>query len=125
MRKIDKFIIALKGMLRSFCNFCNKYQSYIVLITFIIASVLNADSIQAAIILGISGTLITILFMFNTEVEKLNFRLENNIPRRNKRYTRKEGDKIVANSYLYPEILIFVAEIEDYLEQMGYYNNTK
>lgn len=125
MRKIDKFIIALKGMFRSFCNFCNKYQSYIVLITFIIASVLNADSIQAAIILGISGTLITILFMFNTEIEKLNFRLENNIPRRNKRYTRKEGDKIVANSYLYPEILIFVAEIEDYLEQMGYYNNTK
>lgn len=125
MRKLDKINIVLKRMFRSLIVFCNKYNRYILLIAYVIASTLYASIIQAAIISGISGTLIIILFILNTEIEKLNFRLENNIPRRNKRYTRKEDDKIVADSNKYPEILIFVAEIEDYLEQMGYYNNTK
>ena len=122
MQNLDKVNIVLKRMFRSIATFFSKYNRYIILIAYIIASVLYASNIHAAIILGISGTIFTVLFIFNTEIEKLNFRLENNIPRRNKRYTRREGDKIIANSYLYPEILIFVAEIEDYLEQMGYYN---
>lgn len=122
MQNLDKINIVLKRMFRSIATFSSKYNRYIILIAYIIASVVCADSIQAAIILGISGTIFTVLFIFNTEIEKLNFRLENNIPRRNERYTKKEGDKIIANSNLYPEILIFVAEIEDYLEQMGYYN---
>lgn len=122
MQKLDKFNIVLRRMLRSIATFFSKYNRYIILIAYIIASVLYASNIHAAIILGISGTIFTVLFIFNTEIEKLNFRLEANIPYRNKRYTRKEGDKIIADSNKYPEILIFVSEIEDYLEQMGYYN---
>lgn len=117
---------SLLNLIKASVKWYNKNKLYIhtflYIIYCLIVNVLNLTVYQKGLSILLMGLLHMIILGWLKEVDKVKSKHKNSVPVRSKRFTKIENETAYIDKSELPQIILYLSAVEDYLENLGYYN---
>lgn len=96
--------------------------TFLYMICCLVLNVSNLLKYQKAIIILLAGMILLLGLVVLDEYEKERFKIKHHIPINHRRFTKIENETVYIDKNELPEIVLYLNDIENYLEGLGYYN---